>query len=328
MMTSPSPVPLAPLVIVIHCTSLEAVRGQLGADAVTWIVLLPPPFLNETVLSDSENVHGGGAASWLTVTVWPATVSVPDRGVVSGLAAMPIGTVPLPLPLVVPFSVSQESFDAAVHAQVEVVVTSTLDEPAAAPAGIVSGETVYEQVTAAAAWLTVTVWPAIVSVPERGDVSVFWAIVNDTVALPEPVAALVSVIHETFEAAVQPHEDGVVMSTLPEPAAAGAGMVVADNEYEHDTDAAAWFTVNVCPATVSVPERGDASVLAATENCTVPLSVPDAPAVTVSHETSATAVHAHSAVVVTFTDPVVLPAPTDCEPADSEYEQGVDDTPD
>ena len=280
----------------------------------------------ESVVSDSENVHGAG--SWLTVTVWPAMVSVPDRELGSGLAAMSMGTVPLPLPLVVPFSVSQESFDAAVHAQAEVVVTSTLDEPAAAPAGMVSGETVYEQVTAAAAWLTVTIWPAIVSVPERGDVSVFWAIVNDTVALPEPLAALVSVIHETLEAAVQPHEDGVVMSTLLAPAAAGAGMVVADSEYEHDTDAAAWLTVNVWPAIVSVPERGDVSVLAATENCTVPLPVPDAPAVTVSHETLATAVHAHPAVVVTSTDPVVLPAPTDCEPADSEYEQGVDDTPD
>src|SRR5262245_11562339 len=127
---------------------------------------------------------------------------------------MPMGTVPLPLPLVAPVSVSHESFDVAVHEHDEVVVTSTLDEPAPDAAGIVSGAPAYEQEAAAAAWVTVTVWPAMVSVPERGEVSVFSAIEKDTVALPVPLAALVSVIQESFAAAVQAHEDVVVMSTL------------------------------------------------------------------------------------------------------------------
>ena len=88
------------------------------------------------------------------------------------------------------------------------------------------------------------------------------------------------------------------------------------------------MTVNVWPATVSVPARGVWSVLAATENCTVPLPVPDAPAVIDSHGTLAVADHAQPVPVVTSTEPVVLDAPTDCELADREYVHGVDDTPD
>jgi len=241
---------------------------------------------------------------------------------------MPIDTVPLPVWLVAPVSVSQESFDVAVHEHLGVVVTSVLLEPDPGPAEIVRGETVYEQVGAAAAWFTVTVWPAIVRVPERGDVSVFSAIENDTVAFPVPLAALVSVSHDASATAVHAHDDVVVMSTLLVPAAAGADTVVDDSEYEQDTDAAAWLTVNVCPATVRVPARDVASVFAATENCTVPLPVPDAPAVTDSQETLAVADHVQLAPVVTFTEPVVLDAPTDCEVADREYVQDVGDTPD
>ena len=343
-------------------------------------------------------------------------MSVPERGLGSGLAPISIATVPLPVPLVAPVSVSQESFEVAVHEHDVVVVTSVLLEPDAGPAEIVRGDTAYEQLgAAAAAWFTVTVWPAIVSVPERGDVSVFSAIENDTVALPVPLAALVSVSQDAFATAVHAHEDVVVMSTLLEPAAARADTFVddseirarrrgslvdrerlpghrqrararrrvgvgghrelhgavagpdapavidshatlavadhaqpapssrppspssldaptdceaADREYEHDADAAAWLTVNVWPATVSVPARGVGSVLAATENCTVPLPVPDAPAVIDSHETLAVADHAQPCSVVTFTEPVVLDAPTDCELADREYVHGVDDTPD
>ena len=250
----------------------------------------------------------------MTVTVCSATRSVPERGLGLGLAAISIATVPLPVPLVAPVSVSQASFEVAVHEHDGVVVTSVLLEPDAGPAEIVRGDTANEQLVAAA-WSTVTVWPAIVSVPERGDVSAFSAIENNTVALPVPLAALVSVSQDAFATAVHAHEDGVVMSTLPEPAAARADTFVDDSENEHG--AAAWLTVNVWPATVSVPARGVGSVLAATENCTVPLPVPDAPAVIDSHETLAVADHAQPPTVVTSTEPVALDAPTDCEVADS-----------
>jgi hypothetical protein len=227
--------------MVIHGTSVDAVQAQLGLEVVTSTDLSAFPAPTESVLTDSVTEHvGGGGASWLTVTVWRATVSVPERELESGLAAIPIGTVPLPVPLVAPVSVSHESFDVAVQGHVDVVVTSTLDEPASEPAGMVNGATVYEQLGGrAAAWSTVTVWPAIVRVPERGDVLVFSAIENDTVALPVPLAAPVSLSQGTFTTAVHAHEDAVVMSTLLEPAAAGADTLVDDSEYEQVTDAAA-----------------------------------------------------------------------------------------
>src|SRR4029078_5017479 len=98
------------------------------------------------------------------------------------------------LPPAVPVNVSQESFDVAVQEHVEVVVTSTLEEPAPGPAGMVNGATVYEQ--AAAAWLTVNVWPATVSVPARGVVSVLAATENCTVTLPGPAAPAAMDTHQ------------------------------------------------------------------------------------------------------------------------------------
>ena len=66
---------------------------------------------------------------------------------------------------------------------------------------------------------------------------------------------------------------------------------------------AACDTVKVCPAIVSVPVRA-AAVFAATANATVPLPVPEAPPVTVSHGAFALAVHAHVlAEAVTATVP-------------------------
>ena len=76
-------------------------------------------------------------------------------------------------------------------------------------------------------------------------------------------------------------------------------------ENVHDAAGAACDTVTVCPPIVSVPVRA-APVLAATPNDTVPLPVPDAPLVTVSHAALAVAVHAHvpcEAVTVTEAGP-------------------------
>ena len=50
-------------------------------------------------------------------------------------------------------------------------------------------------------------------------------------------------------------------------------------EIDGEQDAAAWVTVNVAPAIVSVPVRLDATVFAATLNPTVPLPEPVAPLV-------------------------------------------------
>lgn len=65
--------------------------------------------------------------------------------------------------------------------------------------------------------------------------------------------------------------------------------------------------VNVCVAIAIVPARG-VPVFASTLKLTAPLPLPEAPDVTVIHGTPLTAVHAHAAVVVTVTVPVLTVA--------------------
>jgi len=64
----------------------------------------------------------------------------------------------------------------------------------------------------------VTVFPAIVNVPLRAS-PVFAAIVNVTVALPLPEAALEIAIQLAFDAAVQPQAPSVVIVADPCPPA-------------------------------------------------------------------------------------------------------------
>ena len=81
------------------------------------------------------------------------------------------------------------------------------------------------------------------------------------------------------------------------------------------SEAAACVTVKLCPAIVSVPLRGLMLLLAAALNATVPLPLPLAPLVTVSHDVLLlTPVHAQPAGVVTAVEPVPPPAGTDCSP--------------
>jgi hypothetical protein len=71
-------------------------------------------------------------------------------------------------------------------------------------------------------------------------------------------------------------------------------------------------TVNVVPAIVIVPVWAVVVALAAALNATVPLPVPLAPEVTVSHDVLLlTAVQAHVAPAVTVTEPVPPAAPSD-----------------
>jgi hypothetical protein len=71
-------------------------------------------------------VHG--AAACVTVTLWPAMVSVAVREVVAVLAAKVTVTEPLPLPLAGD-TVAQPWSDAAVHEQPAGAVTVTDDVP-------------------------------------------------------------------------------------------------------------------------------------------------------------------------------------------------------
>jgi len=61
----------------------------------------------------------------------------------------------------------------------------------------------------------VNVWPAIASVPVRGLVEVFAAIVYPTAPLPDPVVPVRMVIHPVLLVEVQLHPGPLVTETLP-----------------------------------------------------------------------------------------------------------------
>jgi hypothetical protein len=63
-----------------------------------------------------------------------------------------------------------------------------------------------------------------------------------------------------------------------------------------------WVTVSVRPAIVRVPVRCVVAVFAATVTATVPLPLPDAPEVIVSHDALLVAVQPHPPATVTVTD--------------------------
>ncbi len=94
-------------------------------------------------------------------------VSVPVRGDVAVFASIEKMTVPFPVPLTPDVIVSQEALLVAVQLQPAAVVTVLLLELAAAPGVSVVGDTVNVQGADPAAWITVTVRPATVSVPVR-----------------------------------------------------------------------------------------------------------------------------------------------------------------
>ncbi len=247
-------------------------------------------------------------------------VSVPVRGDVAVFAAMEKATVPLPLPLAPDVIVSQASLLVAVQLQPAAVVTLLLPEPAPAPGVSDVGETEKVQGGGAPAWVTVTVWPAMVSVPVRGDVDVFAAMENATAPFPLPPVPDVMVIQEALLVAVHVQPASVVTVLLPEVAAAPGVSDVGETVKVQGTPAC--VTVTVWPAMVSVPVRGDVAVLAAMENATVPLPLPLAPDVMVSQEALLVAVHVQPAVVVTVLLPEVAAAPGVSEVGETVKVQG------
>ena len=91
------------------------------------------------------NAH---APLWVTVTVCPATVSVPVRDVVAVFAATVYVTLPLPVPLPPAVTVIQLALLVAPQAHAVVVVTVVVRDPAAAATASDVGETVKLQVEA------------------------------------------------------------------------------------------------------------------------------------------------------------------------------------
>ena len=208
-------------------------------------------------------------------------------------------TVPLPLPLAPDVTVIQDAVGTAVHAHPFGAVTVNDPVPPAAGTVMLGGAlNVYVQLGAAPAWLTVNVKPAMEIVSERAAPR-FGSTRYPTAPSPLPLLGVVNEIHDAVFVAVHVQIVGAVTLMELAPPIAGidalGGLLMA---YVHA--GATCVTVNVWPAMVSVPFRG-APPLAATVNETDPLPLPDAPDVTVIHDTLLTAVHGHTDVVVTFT---------------------------
>jgi len=123
--TVPLPLPLDPAVTESHAALLVAVHAHPAA-AVTEICGPVPAVAGAPKLVGlMEAAHD---PAWLTVKVWPAIVSVPDRGP-AGLAAAEKLTWPLPLPLAPAVTVSQDALLDEVHAHPAAVVTPTWPVP-------------------------------------------------------------------------------------------------------------------------------------------------------------------------------------------------------
>jgi len=187
----------------------------------------------------------------------------------------------------------------AVHEHVAGAKTPNEKVPPPAGTLMASGLTKMSQ---SAFWVTVTVSPAIVRVPVRVPCPPNPGTVNVTLPLPLPLAPLVTVMKDALLTAVHAHALDAVTVTVAVPPISPNVTEVGDRAYVHAT--AAWFTETVWPAMVSVPARAD-PVLAATENLTVPLSIPELPALTVMKASLLLDVHAQPVDwVATVTVPV------------------------
>jgi hypothetical protein len=140
------------LEMTIHGALLVAVQSQLPAvDSVA--VKLPPAAGAFHVAG--ETVYAQGVPAWVTVNVWPATVSVPVRDAVDVLAATTKPTTPFPLPDAPLPIVIQETLLVAVQAQPLADVTDTVALSPAAGEFQLAGA--IENVQGAPAWVTVKV---------------------------------------------------------------------------------------------------------------------------------------------------------------------------
>jgi hypothetical protein len=141
----PLPVFEPPLVTEMNAALLIALQMQLAADAVTLTVRDPPVASTLALVGESANAHPV-PDDCVTVTIWPATITVPVRADDPVLVATSNVTAPLPLPLPPDVIVMNEELLAALHAQPGEVVTVTVTGPPPAMTAGDSGLTVYTQV--------------------------------------------------------------------------------------------------------------------------------------------------------------------------------------
>jgi hypothetical protein len=149
-----------------------------------------------------------------TMNVRPATTIDPVRAGPGFASALKL-TVPSPDPLGPAVTRSQASFDVALHVQASLVFTSKLPEPAPAPKAADGG--LRTNVHAPPSWATVKVWPAMVTVPDRGRLEGVSSTTNATVPGPAPAWPAVMRTQGIDEAAVQVHPVLVLTATAPGP---------------------------------------------------------------------------------------------------------------
>jgi hypothetical protein len=183
----------------------------------------------------------------LIVNVRPAIVSVPDRDPPVCRATLNV-TFPLPLPLAPPVTLIQSALLAAVHVQPVAAVTPTVPDPPLPGTLVLVDESAYEQ---APGCVTVKVCPAAVIVPVLAG-PVFAAALNRTVPLPVPVAPAEIVSQAASAVADHAQPPAVWTSKDPGPPPAGTDALA---DVMAKVQPCPWFTVNVRPAIVTVPDR-------------------------------------------------------------------------
>jgi hypothetical protein len=109
--------------MVSHGALLVAVHAH-DAPAVTATVVVSPAAGEVLLVGAMEYVHG--VPGCVTVNVWPAMVTVPERWLVPPFAATTIETLPLPVPAALPEIVSQPALLNAVHPHDAPAVTATV----------------------------------------------------------------------------------------------------------------------------------------------------------------------------------------------------------
>jgi hypothetical protein len=164
--TGPDPDPVAPLVIDIHETALDAVQLQPLA-VVTFTVPVPADPVTDAVVGDTLKVQGTPAC--VTVKVTPAIVSVPVRDDVEVFAATLNVTPPPPEVFGPPPAVTviQDTLLVADQEQSVGIVTVTTRVPPEEVSESLVEES--DAVHAAALCVTVSRRPPIAIVPVRAE---------------------------------------------------------------------------------------------------------------------------------------------------------------
>ncbi len=176
------------------------------------------------------------APACVTLNTCPAIVTSPLRCVAAVLAATDIDTVPAPLPVPPPVTVIHAALLLAVHAHPVPAVTAALVVAPAAGALNESGDTAKLHPVCAGC-VTVSVRPAILTMPVLVELVLFPKTRTATVPLPMPELPPVTISHVTVLAAPQMQLPPAVTATLIDSPVDAAVRVSGAMVLEQEPDA-------------------------------------------------------------------------------------------